>query len=444
MRTWAALAALIPSVPQPAGPSAGGGGTDLPVTFCREKNGWCLDSARLWLALEIKGIPYTERRVIASDAPQLLFSDGRVQRDSIAALQELDSCYPATAPLWPPQGVAESAVVEMVSAYADAVPSDVSRASSRAAFLFCRDEGFIYDTLPRETFISFLDTAEELLGRQEGPYFCGGALSAADVAWAPLLERYAAQLPSLHPGLQPRGGSTSGGGKGGGGKGGGGKGGGGSSSWPRLTRWYNAMDTHAAYVCRVKGDAASWRKVLSTSPWWPAGWPERGDPEERGDPRGGELALNEREACEAFGNAPVSAELWSEYAASRPHVAPSPAAEAAAALVRNAQAVCRDAEACYALPTGTDTASYDAALRCVVTRLLIESGAELEEASAEELGQDAVVAALAAHLDHRVCVPRDVGAPAAEAIRRLARSTTSDAQDSFSTSATRAATVNRF
>jgi hypothetical protein len=29
------------------------------------------------------------------------------------------------------------------------------------------------------------------------------------------------------------------------------------------------MDKIPAFVCRVKGDATSWRKVLFVDPWWP-------------------------------------------------------------------------------------------------------------------------------------------------------------------------------
>lgn len=36
-----------------------------------------------------------------------------------------------------------------------------------------------------------------------GAHSCPGQISAADCAWAPFLERYAAQLPLLHGGLRP-------------------------------------------------------------------------------------------------------------------------------------------------------------------------------------------------------------------------------------------------
>ena len=55
------------------------------------------------------------------------------------------------------------------------------------------DEGDQWETL---------DATDELLAEHGGPFFVGG-FSAADVAWAPFLERYAAQLPCLHK-VRPR------------------------------------------------------------------------------------------------------------------------------------------------------------------------------------------------------------------------------------------------
>ena len=52
--------------------------------------------------------------------------------------------------------------------------------------LACREEGFHYDPLPRETFVATLDETEQLLGLSPGPFFCGGSFSAADVVWASL------------------------------------------------------------------------------------------------------------------------------------------------------------------------------------------------------------------------------------------------------------------
>jgi len=406
------------------------------LTLIRERNGWCVDSARLWLALELKGVRYDTVREIASSAPALTIGDLTVS-DSLDALRRLDAATPDAPPLWPPAGVASSAVDEMTEAFASAMPQ--GRQSTRAAFLFCREEGSQYDALPRATFEATLDEAERLLSRHTGgPFLCGSALSAADVAWAPVLERYAVHLPCLHAGLLPRGGR-----------------------WERLTSWYEAMDGVPAYACRVRGDARSWCRVLSSSPWWPAGWPARGDPAERGDPRGGALALTADAAADAFGGPPPRdlPGLWASYAAaSKEDVAASPSAEAAAALRRNAAPLLADARAYGALPTSPtdatddgppDADGYEAALERLVELLLRARGEpqqpqqqqqqqqqqhganppdaqELEDCS--DRGGDACeegdavdddVKALLAYLDERMCVPRDWGAPVAAVIREL-------------------------
>ena len=379
-----------------------------PITLTRERNGWCIRSAQLWLALEVKAIDFTTVRGLApAELPQLTLPDGSSHTDVLDAIRALDAVTP---PLWPPEGVDAAAVDAAVSAYNEFVPT--ARESARAPHLFCAASGFEYDPLPLEEFEAALTRAENALG--DGPFFAGAAFSAADCVWAPLLERYAAQLPCIYDGLEPRR----------------------SPRWPKLGAWYDAMDSVPAYACRVKGDAPSWRKVLSTSPWWPAGWPPRGGPDERGDPRGGALVLTEAEAVAAYGDGAVSDELWAEYARERPHVAPSAAAEAAAALERNAAAIVRDAEKQLALPPGTRTREYEAALRAVTAALL-------DDAAVDEARQTPFTAAFLDHLDERVCVPRDLGAPPAAAIRALRRRLCGVPEEASTPPARRAAAPRR-
>jgi hypothetical protein len=112
-------------------------------------------------------------------------------------------------------------------------------------------------------------------------------------------------------------------------------------------------------------------QVLSAAPWWPAGWPPRGGPAERADPRGpqfvvkrlsgpssgpfgGALALSAHEARAASGEVVAPQQLWAAYARDRPGVAPTPAAEAAAAIVRNAPKLARDALAYAKPPLGSE------------------------------------------------------------------------------------------
>ena len=396
------MAALPAAPPTPS---------NTPYLLQRDKNGWCVYSAQIWLALELKAVAYESVLVLASEAPCFIVDGGGEERESLEAMRRLEEAHPDTMPLWPPD-VAAGAVDATVRAFLAALP--VARISSRAGFLFCADEGFLYDPLPRHTFEATLEAIEALLGdAADGPFFCGCSVSAADVIAAPILERYAAWLPCLHEGLLPRD----------------------STRWPRLAAWFHAMDGIPAYTCRVRGDGHSWRKVLSTAPWWPAGWPSRGGPDERGDPRGGALALTVDATVSAFGGGEVDGELWSAYASARPGVGATPAEEAGAAVARNAASILRDAEA-----QGVSEAAGeegDEALRNLVDLLL--AGKSDEEVDAEHQG---AVRALAAYLDERLCVPRDMGAPAAAAIRRLHRQLNGESQQEGVAPARRS--VNRF
>ena len=279
----------------------------------------------------------------------------------------------------------------MVSAWKGTFPRS-ARPSSRAAFLFSYDG----DALPRSTFEQVLSDTEELLAEHDdGPFFCGAQPSAADVAWAPFLERYAAQLPCLHDSLTPR--ATDG-------------------SYPRLSAWFDAMEALPAYACRVEGDAASWRKVLSMAGYGNAGTPTR------------VLGrMDEAAAIEAYGGAQrVSQPIWAEFAQGRAYVAPTAAAEAAATIVRNRDDILADAAKRNALADGVDA---DAALRAVACLLASTAAAaaaeEVEEVDDEEamrLGcsSTAGVSQMASFLDARMCVPRDMGAPCAAELKSLA------------------------
>ena len=66
-------------------------------------------------------------------------------------------------------------------------------------------------------------------------------MTAADIYWAPYLERLNAYVPTLHRGLKVR-----------------------SGVYDAITEWFDAMDARVpAYACRVKGRAATWQQVLA-------------------------------------------------------------------------------------------------------------------------------------------------------------------------------------
>ena len=429
--SWPAISALVPSANRgPAesdwvlAPQPSFSGT-RPTLF-RERNGWCPYSARAWLALEIKGLEFDTVRVdagrydgrpsmLTGSTPQVRWPDGSILSGSLAIMRELDERYPASTPLY----TSDQAVDRLAAAYHTTFPGTSLDDAAR-------DGAPMRVTAPRAAFEAAAAGAEALLGeRPDGPYFRGASLSAADVAWVPFLERYAAWLPLLHPGLTLRN----------------------DARWPRLAAWFAAMRQQPAYACRVEGDVRSWRRVLALSPGWlvppSRGWsPPTAEGAQNGAQHGvrdgaqhgakhgvregdrqGAQHLAEQEARTRDRAAPAaaarleaSAALWAAYAAPRPHVAPDASAEAAAHLVRCHEAIARDASERVGLEHGLehgldDLEALDAALRALAWLLAGAAGADAEVARATD-----GLAPLVAYLEQRLCVPRDMGGPAAAAL----------------------------
>lgn len=378
VHSWEELQQLLPSscVPEPriidsaldpAKPDFNG------LTLFRERHGWCPYSERVWLALEVKGLQYETVLIDntgpgrkpswwGGSTPQIRWAEGGQQGESLDIIRALDKKYPETQPLWP-----NDDVTDLVNAFKRIFPRG-TRPSSRAAFLF---KGWGDDPVARQEFEQTLDKTDELLGKYSGgPFFYGAKVTAADIAWAPFLERYSEQLPCLHAGLDPRD----------------------RSRWPRLARWYDAMMRQVpAYAARVRGDNVSWRKVLSMAGYGNAGVAPVLQPE---DPSK-KIILDTDEGD------------WSLYASKRPYVASTPENEAAARVVRNREAIIADAVRRGALKE----AEADSGLRSLASLL---AGVEVEP--------DVLPAATAAadYLAERMCVPRDMGVLPSRALRGLA------------------------
>ena len=373
----------------------------------RERHGWCPYSERVWLAFEHCAVGHDAYRIDntgpgrkpswwSGTTPQVVWPDGRRQGESMDLVREVDERYGGERleRLYPPS--LGGRVDEMADAFRRTFPSG-SRPSSRAAFLF----GWSGEPLFRSEFERVLEDTDGLLSDGDGPFLCGDTFTAADVAWAPFLERYAAQLPCLHDGLDPRD----------------------ESRYPNLVMWYEAMDTVPAYACRVKGNASSWRKVLTMAGYGNAGSVpalvsermDRLDAEERRDQTDEEKAEEQR--------------LWDEYRTARPHLARTPAAEAARVLLSNREAIVTDTLKRSAALEGTgvplDRDGLDGAMRALATVLACDGAeggqhyGELEVAAREAEEVEGVFA-LARFLDERMCVPRDMGSMSAAAIKRLA------------------------
>jgi hypothetical protein len=211
--------------------------------------------------------------------------------------------------------------------------------------------------VPRFKYEVTLEEVDEILGEYEdGPFATGEAISATDIYYAPFMERWAAQLPLLHRGFLPRPPTQ--------------RGASAASPFENLCEWYDAMDELVpAYSCRVKGRAATWRARLAEEPYLEGKLVAEGDD----DP-----------IARAVPDLPVRASfdarrVWAAYAAGRPHLAATPAEEAAAHLVRHRERVVVAAADACAL--AADAA--DAALR-EVCAALSAWGEDMGEVDEEE------------------------------------------------------------
>lgn len=372
-------------------------------TLFRERHGWCPYSERVWLALEASDASYDTIRIdntgpgrkppyFAGQTPQMRWPDGGTQGESMDLVREVDKRY-GGGTLYPES--IESEVINKIRAFGNTFPSN-ARPSSRAAFLF----GWSGEPLWKSDFESVLSTTDELLATtSDGPFFCGASFTAADVAWAPFLERYSAQLPCLHEGLDPRD----------------------ASKYPHLHRWYEAMEAEVpAYACRVRGNPSSWRKVLTMAGYGNAGVPPA-VVERMGD-LGAEESRPQTEEERVRDQA-----LWDEYRSTRPHLADTPSAEAGRVLLSNREAIVKDtlkrADALEGTGLPLDEQGLDDAMRALASMLIY--GSE-DDGHYDELGvafKEAAdvkgVFAMAKFLDERMCVPRDMGAMSAGAIKRL-------------------------
>ncbi len=367
-------------------------------TLYRERHGWCPYSERIWLALEAKGVEYDTVYIdniygrpswYSGDTPQIRWPDGKIQSESMDLVREVDKRFDGSFTLYPEDIINE--VIDKERAFRNIFPRG-ARPSSRAAFLF-RYDG---EPLWKNEFEKTLKETDALLSETavDGPFFCGSRFTAADIAWAPFLERYAGQLPCLHDELDPKCKVT----------------------YPNLSAWYKAMDELVpAYACRVRGDLSSWRKVLTMAGFGNVGVPpvvsSRMDGEDIKESAPLDLERKQRQQS-----------VWETYAATRPHVAPSPGKEAASVLIRNREMIAKDILKRLGMKSNkhdlpSDEEQLDATMRSLAC-ILCED--RYDKSTLDECKNDDHVKTLASFLDERMCVPRDMGALSAACYKRLA------------------------
>lgn len=220
-----------------------------------------------------------------------------------------------------------------------------------------------------------------------------------------MMERWAVQLPLTH-GCSPR-----------------------STRWPALQQWYEAMEAMPAYSQTVKGDAYSWASLVGTFQRMFA----NANATANGTATAAELAAAaEREAKSKAAilasDRAAAAELKRVRETSLDERPREARVAAARALISNRAAVLADTTSTEPKTQTNlrradeeDERIVDAVLRETARRLLAVPADDtygLDGSGYADQPGDAVAAAAAArYVARRVCVPRDMGEPAAEALR---------------------------
>ena len=372
--------------------------TEKPVlTFYRDTNGWCPFCERVWVALRVKNIPYRESLIPLQDKPQwykdlvpttlvpaVLFHNNRDEKnerkivwESMDILKALDEAFPDTPQLVIDTPEFEAAMKEINELFSAGVSYQFS---SRNDTLTEADV-----EARRESFLKKLDELDIALATS-APFRLGSAFTAVDASMIPSMERWRYQLP-ITMDLDI------------------------TEGRPNLQKWFENLDNYAPYCNRVAGDAYSWTAVASTFLRYFGG--DEGNPKvataiERVDAAA-------RKLTETFGDVDSTGGQFS--------------LEAARKLISNHEAVVKDCTRSEPIsqkhvPRASSEDTADLVLRHVAS-ILVDSSDDpigfakstpLVEFDHDSSKDGALVARTVAS---RLCVPRDMSAPAATTLRAV-------------------------
>jgi glutathione S-transferase len=366
------------------------------VTLYRDTNGWCPFCERVWVALRAKKVPYRESLISLQNKPQwykdlvpttlvpaVLFhvpnaTERRIVWESMEILKALDEAFPETPrlmqdemPEWkefyPIYEAVQSAGVHYVYGSRNATLSDEEKGARR------------------QSFSDALDQLDKALQDGPGPFCLGEKFTGMDAIMIPTMERWRYQLPVTHD-LDILDGR------------------------PGIQAWFEAMDAFEPYTNRVAGDAYSWTATASMFLRYFGGGedkPEVAAAIERADKKASELAKSFSSVREELSDTSFSL-------------------EAAAKLLSNHEAVVQDCNrqdpvSQKHIPRASDPEIADTVLRYVTSILVLaktESCLQLAKAAPLVEVPNRTEGALAARtVAARLCVPRDMSAPAAKVLR---------------------------
>jgi len=370
----------------------------------RDKECICAACESVWLALEVKNVEYVTVLVDKQnhdDADQLMLPritwhddatiNAKSTSDPVQLLEQIQRRYPDITPqFYPPLSSAVDASRCNILRLPGVMPrnSDM-HLMSLAPYLY-RTDGTLVN--PSSHTVSLEEVEEMQEEYYLGDFLCGKTITAADLIWAPYLERYAVQLPIVYRNkarLNPRN----------------------RNVYGEVDNWYKVMENEvAAYSCRVMGDARHWRQCLEVATRIhnerAVGEEERvclpNVPEERG-------WWMKKTKKNKDNNNKAAGEIWSEYCSQRPWLAPTPGGEVALFMMRNRENIVDAAVA--ALDDCFDSDTADESLREVI-QVLLEWDIYFDQSSEEETALPLSERGLRMALfvaEEMIQVPRDLG-----------------------------------
>jgi len=201
-------------------------GTEPRVVLYRDSASWCPYCQKVWMQLEEKRIPYRVERInmrcygskpawFERDAGGLLpvvQIDGKLITDSVSILFALEREFPERTLL--PGGDLDSPRLRMVR--------NLDRQFSTAWL------GWLRSSFGKDNFVAALETLDDALAEQGGPYFCGAELTLCDLLVCSFLERAEASL-LYFKGFRCRD----------------------ADKFPNVAKWFDAMETRPAWLASM-------------------------------------------------------------------------------------------------------------------------------------------------------------------------------------------------
>jgi glutathione S-transferase len=390
------------------------------ITLYRDTNGWCPFCERVWLALQIKNIPYQETLIKLFDKPKwfvdmvptglvpvVLIHTDTIQQQKDTEIDD-DTSDEKNDAKTKPQRVLIWESVDILRALDEYFPDtpklvhedDENYMKGREVMNELTAAGFPYVYNMRNTSLTMeekemqsanfeakLDGLEDFLAltSDESPFFLN-EISGLDVESVPTLERWRYQLPLIKD-LDI------------------------TDGRPNLKKWFDAMDKYEPYMKRVGGDKYSWTAVANTYLGYFGAGKDGLSEETKAI-----MAKVQKEATaleSTFEEDPTEIGFFSK------ELLESGRIEAAAKLIANHEGIVKDSankdpQSQKDLGRAEDENNADFVIRQVTANLLnIAYSDTTDELSIDE--KDAATAART--VASRLCTPRDMGSPAAAVLR---------------------------